>query len=172
MTNDSLGRSWQVATIQFDFNQPERFDLFCVNEEAKEERIVMIHAAIMGSLERFMSVLIEHTAGNFPLWLAPTQLTILPISDKHIDYAKEAVATLQQQVPNLRVELDNRSESIGKRVREAASNKVPYILVVGDKEAEQGTVAVRARGDEDLGSIAISEFAKTLNDKISNKSLT
>ncbi len=171
MAKDSIGRELQVATIQFDFNQPERFDLFCINESGEQERIVMIHAAIMGSLERFMGVLIEHTAGNFPVWLAPVQAVVLPISEKHSKYAHKVIEQLQTQIPQLRVEIDERSESVGKRIREAAKQKVPYSLVVGDKEAADNTIAVRGRGDQDLGTIPITEFAQTLSDKIKNRSL-
>ncbi len=171
MTNDSMGREWQVATIQFDFNQPERFDLFCINENGEQERIVMIHAAIMGSLERFMSVLIEHTGGNFPVWLSPVQAVVLPISEKQTEYATTVISTLKESIPDLRIELDDRSESIGKRIREHVTQKVPYLLIVGDKEIEANGVAVRARGDVDLGTVALSEFAQTLTEKIENKSL-
>lgn len=171
MAKDSIGRELQVATIQFDFNQPERFDLYCINESGEQERIVMIHAAIMGSLERFMGVLIEHTAGNFPVWLAPVQAVVLPISEKHSEYAHEVIKQLQTQIPQLRVEIDERSESVGKRIREAAKQKIPYSLVVGDKEAADNTIAVRGRGDQDLGTIPINEFTQTLFDKIKNRSL-
>lgn len=171
MAKDSIGRELQVATIQFDFNQPERFDLYCINESGEQERIVMIHAAIMGSLERFMGVLIEHTAGNFPVWLAPVQAVVLPISEKHSEYAHEVIKQLQIQIQQLRVEIDERSESVGKRIREAAKQKVPYSLVVGDKEAADNTIAVRGRGDQDLGTIPINEFTQTLFDKIKNRSL-
>lgn len=171
MAKDAIGREHQVATIQLDFNQPERFDLFCINEQGEKERVVMIHAAIMGSIERFMSVLIEHTGGNFPVWLAPTQALILPISDKHTEYAQTVMDTLQEKIPDLRIEIDNRSESIGKRIRESASQKVPYILVVGDKEAESQSVAVRGRGDQDLGAITIEDFTDKLLGEISSKKI-
>lgn len=170
MANDSIGREWQVATIQFDFNMPERFDLFCINEDGKEERIVMIHAAIMGAIERFLAVLIEHTAGNFPVWLAPVQAIVLPISDKHTSYAKEVIQQLTDAIPSIRLELDDRSESVGKRIREAATSKVPYMLIIGDKEIEAQSIAVRGRGDQDLGVVPIAEFSQTLIDKITNKS--
>ncbi len=169
MAKDALGREHQVATIQLDFNQPERFDLFCVNEEAKEERVVMIHAAIMGSIERFLAVLIEHTAGNFPVWLSPTQVVVLPISDKHSEYAKKVIADMQTLIPNLRIELDDRSESIGKRIRESATQKIPYMVIVGDKEVETESVAVRGRGDTDLGTIPINDFVNILNVEIKNR---
>ncbi|QQS23346.1 threonine--tRNA ligase [bacterium] len=170
MANDSLGRQWQVATIQFDFNMPERFDLFCINEQGEQERIVMIHAAIMGSIERFLSVLIEHTGGNFPTWLSPLQAVVLPISEKQTEYAGNVIKQLKDSIPNLRVELDDRSESIGKRIREAAKQKVPYLLVVGDKEIEADSLAIRKRGDEDLGIIKVSDFIQTLKSEIEQKS--
>ena len=169
MANDSLGREWQVATIQIDFNMPERFDLFCINESGEQERIVMIHAAIMGSLERFLSILIEHTAGQFPLWLSPVQVIVVPVSDKQTAYAESVLKTITDVIPDLRIELDNRSESMGKRIRESAKQKVPYILVVGDKEIEAGTVSVRGRNDTDLGAIEVNDFANQLMDEIANR---
>lgn len=169
MAKDAIGREHQVATIQLDFNQPERFDLFCINEEGKEERIVMIHAAIMGSIERFLAVLIEHTAGNFPVWLSPVQATVVPVSEKQTEYANSVVATLKESMPNLRINVDDRSESMGKRIREAAKQKVPYILVVGDKEIETNSVSVRGRNDGDLGVMPISEFSEKLKNEIALK---
>lgn len=169
MAKDSMGREWQVATIQLDFNQPERFDLFCINEAGEQERIVMIHAAIMGSIERFLSILIEHTAGNFPVWLAPVQAVILPISEKQIDYAKKVVDQMREAIPNMRIELDDRSESVGKRIREHAKQKVPYMLVVGDKEIEADSVAVRGRGEEDLGVMTTENFINRITEEISEK---
>ncbi len=171
MAKDAIGRQHQVATIQFDFNMPERFDLFCINEQGEQERIVMVHAAIMGSIERFLSVYIEHCAGNFPVWLAPVQAVVLPISDdKHGKFAQEAVIDkLRELIPGIRIELDNRSESVGKRIREAATQKIPYLLVVGDKEMESLSVAVRGRGDQDLGVQPIEAFANLLKEEIQNK---
>jgi threonyl-tRNA synthetase len=171
MAKDAIGRQHQVATIQFDFNMPERFDLFCINEQGEQERIVMVHAAIMGSIERFLSVYIEHCAGNFPVWLAPVQAVVLPISDdKHGKFAQEAVIDkLRELIPGIRIELDNRSESVGKRIREAATQKIPYLLVVGDKEMDKLEVAVRGRGDQDLGVQSIEAFANLLKEEIQNK---
>jgi threonyl-tRNA synthetase len=168
LAKDSIGREWQVATIQFDFNMPERFDLNCIAEDGSSERIVMIHAAIMGSIERFLSVYIEHVAGNFPLWLSPVQLSVLPISEKHLDYAHK----IQQQLTGhgLRVELDERSESIGKKIREATGQKIPYMLVVGDKEMESGHVTIRAHDGTDLGSISLADALSKFETEISNKS--
>ncbi len=170
VSKDSLGREWQVATIQLDFNMPERFDLFCINEAGEQERIVMIHAAIMGSIERFMSVLIEHVGGNFPTWLAPVQAVIVPISEKQSEYANKVLKELTEAIPDLRIEIDERSESMGKRIREHVTQKVPYIIVVGDKEIEAGGVAVRGRGEVDLGTIPVVEFKQRLLEEISSKS--
>lgn len=141
MTKDSIGREWQVATIQLDINMPERFDLFCINEEGEQERIVMVHAAIMGSIERFMSIFIEHHAGAFPLWLAPMQVRILPVSDKFLDYAGDVMKQLEEI--GVRVEIDDSNEGLGKKIRNAELEKVPYMLVVGEKEVESKQVAVR-----------------------------
>ncbi len=160
MGKDALGREHQVATIQLDMNMPERFDLPCISEEGQKERIVMIHAAIMGSIERFLSVLIEHTAGAFPLWLAPVQAAVHPISDKHAE-AAEAFAT-KLRAAGLRVEVTAGNETIGKRIRESEKQKVPYSLVLGDKDIAAGVVSVRKRGGEDLGQLKPEEFAERL----------
>ncbi|MEZ4180234.1 MAG: threonine--tRNA ligase [Candidatus Doudnabacteria bacterium] len=169
IAQDAIGREWQVATIQLDMNMPERFDLSCVNEQGEDERIVMIHAAIMGSIERFMGILIEHTNGNFPFWLSPIQATIIPIAEAHHDYAKQLAQTLKQSIPELRLSTDDRTESIGKRIREASKEKVPYILVVGDKEQDQSTIAVRGRGDQDLGTLTQEELIAKFNHELSNR---
>ncbi|HVO28937.1 MAG TPA: threonine--tRNA ligase, partial [Candidatus Paceibacterota bacterium] len=159
MAKDALGREWQVATIQLDMNQPERFDLFCVNENGEHERIVMIHAAIMGSIDRFLSVLIEHTGGAFPAWLAPVQAAVLPVSDKFSEYGKRVCAELLAH--DVRVEFSEATESLGKRIRAAEMMKVPYILVVGEKEEKNGTVAVRSRkGDE--GAVPTKQFLEKI----------
>lgn len=168
MAKDSLGREWQVATIQLDMNMPERFDLTCVNEEGKPERIVMLHAAIMGSIERFMSVMIEHFAGSFPVWLAPVQVAILPVSDKFADYARETAAALAGE--NVRAEV-RTEESLGKRIREAEKGKIPYVLVLGEKEVDAGTVNVRhyRRGQE--GEVSRESFIKKIREEISKKTI-
>lgn len=170
MAKDALGREHQVATIQLDFNQPERFDLFCINEQGEQERIVMIHAAIMGSIERFLSVLIEHTGGNFPVWLSPVQAAVLPISEKQTEYARQVIAQLQDNIPGIRIELNDRGESIGKRIRESAKQKIPYLLIIGNKEIEAGSLAVRGRGDQDLGPIPVAEFTQHLQQEIKQRS--
>jgi threonyl-tRNA synthetase len=168
MGKDAIGRSVQVATIQLDMNQPERFDLFCINEKGEHERIVMIHAAIMGSIERFLSVIIEHFAGAFPVWLAPVQATILPISEKFSAYGEKVRAALEEA--NVRVELSEANESLGKRIREAEMMKIPYVLVVGEKEEGGGTVNVRDRkGDEK--EMPLEEFLSAIAKKIKEKAL-
>ena len=156
IAKDSLGREWQLATIQLDFNLPERFDLSCVNEKGKDERIVMIHRAILGSVERFMAVLIEHYAGAFPLWLAPTQIAILPVSEKQRDYAHHVAQELKAK--EVRVNVDDSNETLGKRIRTNEQLKTPYILVVGEKEKESNTIAVRKRGVGDEGLMAVEVF--------------
>ena len=150
MANDSLGREWQVATIQLDMNLPDRFDLTCINEKGEKERIVMVHAAIMGSIERFLSVLLEHLGGTFPLWLSPVQITVLPISEKQLSYATDLHNKLR--AAGIRAELDASSETLGKRIRAAKTGKVPYTLVVGDAEikGETGTIEGRNGGKESL----------------------
>ena len=167
MAQDSLGRQWQVATIQLDMNQPERFDLYCIDEGGQHERIVMIHAAIMGSIERFLSILIEHTAGAFPLWLSPVQAAVLPISDKQIAYAREIVRSLLEA--GVRTALDDRPESVGKKIRESTLQKIPYQIIVGEKEAQAAQVSVRTRAGEDLGSMPLEALLKKLAAEIAEK---
>lgn len=166
---DALGRSWQLATVQLDFQMPKRFELEYVASDGSRQTPIVIHRAILGSFERFLSILIEQYAGALPLWLAPVQVVILPISEKHSDYANQVMEQLQESLLSLRIELDDRNESIGKRIREAATQKIPYLLVVGDKETETETIAVRGRGDIDLGSIPISDFANRLQQEIKAK---
>jgi threonyl-tRNA synthetase len=154
---DSLGRPWQCTTIQFDFNLPERFDITYVGEDNRPHRPYMIHRALLGSLERFLGVLLEHYAGALPFWLAPVQVRVLPVADRHHDYAGGVAATLRDG--GLRAELDARNEKVGFKVRDAEVQKVPYILVVGDREAAAGAVSVRARGRQtDLGQIPVGDF--------------
>lgn len=158
MATDSIGRKWQVATIQLDVHMPESFDLVCINENGERERIVMIHAAIMGSIERFLSIIIEHFAGAFPFWLSPVQVSALTINEKVLDYARSIVEKLREK--NIRVELDSRNESIAKKIREVEIQRVPYLLVIGEKEMKENKIAVRERGKGDLGSMALDEFLK------------
>ena len=157
---DSLGRSWQLGTVQLDYSMPERFGLAYTGADDREHRPVMIHRALMGSYERFIGILIEHYAGEFPVWLAPVQAVVLPISDRHAE-AAEAVRT-ELAAAGLRVQADLRSESVGRRIRENELQKIPYMLVVGDEEAGKGTVAVRRHGVGDLGEMAVGEFASRL----------
>lgn len=168
MAKDAIGRSVQVATIQLDMNQPERFDLFCINESGERERIVMIHAAIMGSIERFLSVIIEHFAGKFPLWLAPVQVTILLVSEKFSEYGKKVYDDLA--AAGVRVELSEANESLGKRIREAELMKIPYVLVAGEKEEGGNTVNVRDRAGEEK-EMPLTAFIQKIGKEIKEKRL-
>jgi threonyl-tRNA synthetase len=154
---DVMGRSWQLGTCQLDFYMPERFDLSYTSPGDTEERPVILHRAISGSIERFLGILIEHTGGDFPVWLAPVQARVLPISDRHADAAEAARSDLT--VAGVRVEIDARAESVGKRIRDGELAKVPYLLVIGDREADGGLVSVRARHGEDAGSMSVADFA-------------
>ncbi len=157
---DSIGRTWQCGTIQLDFQMPQRFDLEYVGEDGLKHRPIMIHRAIFGSIERFIGILIEHFAGKFPVWLAPTQVKILPITDRTLGYADEVCKTLAEN--GIRCEVDRRSEKIGYKIREAKMEKVPYVLVVGDKEAEEGTVNVNKRGVEEKETVELKKFVKKI----------
>jgi len=153
---DAIGRQWQCATIQLDYQMPERFDLKYVGADNAEHRPVVMHRAIFGSFERFIAILIEHYAGAFPLWLAPVQVRVLPIADRHAEYARSVRDALA--AADLRVELDERQEKIGYKIREAQVQKIPYMLVVGDREVAEGTVSVRSRSGGDQGSRRVDEF--------------
>lgn len=157
---DSLGRTWQCGTIQLDFQMPERFDLHYIGPDGEKHRPVMIYRVIFGSIERFIGILIEHYAGAFPVWLAPVQAKVLPISEKHMDYAKKVYDELEEA--GIRVELDERNEKIGFKIREAQMQKIPYMLVVGDKEAESGSVSVRVREKGDIGARSISQVIEDI----------
>lgn len=156
MVRDALGRKWQLGTIQVDYQLPQRFELEYVGSDNQKHRPVMIHRAPFGSLERFIAILIENTAGNFPLWLSPDQIAILPISEKYEDYANEVFLTLQEN--DIRGYVDHRDEKIGRKIRDAEVNKLPLMLIVGEKEEEEGKVSVRRKGEGDLGSMTIEEF--------------
>jgi threonyl-tRNA synthetase len=190
IAKDSLGREWQLATIQMDFNLPERFNLFCINEKGEEERVAMIHRAILGSVERFMSILIEHYAGAFPLWLAPVQVAVLPISRKQNAYARKVVKELTTYNLQLRTELDDRDESVGKKIRDASMQKIPYQVIVGEKEAKSAKspkghlggpatmlarralgwkIAVRTREGKDLGAMPLKKFLDKVKAEIEKK---
>jgi len=162
MAHDSIGREWQVATIQLDFVQPMRFDLTCTNEKSEKEPIVMIHAAIMGSIDRFLSILIEHTGGVFPLWLSPVQVSVLPVSDKHGAYAQEIVDRLNAE--NMRAEI-SQDDNLGKRVRSAKVEKVPYVLVVGDAEVEAKTATLEGRAGK-IGALPVADIIAKLKEEI------
>lgn len=168
MANDNLGRNWQVATIQLDMNMPERFDLTCVNEKGERERIVMIHAAIMGSIERFLSVIIEHLNGAFPLWLSPIQVRVLPISEKHVEFGKEILGQLLDR--RIRAEIDESNETLGKKIRKTKTEKIPYVLIIGDKEIESRTATVEHRDRGNEGAKSIIEILENLEKEIKNKS--
>lgn len=160
MATDSLGREWQVATIQLDMNLPERFDLSCVNEEGEDERIVMIHAAITGSLERFLGVILEHLKGALPFWLAPVQVRVLTVNDGVMQYAADIANELEEY--GIRATVDDRNESIGKKVRESELEKIPYAFIIGEKEDAEKMISVRAHGEKgDLGTMSISSFVES-----------
>ncbi len=166
---DSLGRQWQLATIQLDFQQPKRFGLEYVDKDGSKKTPIVIHRALLGSFERFMAILIEQFAGAFPAWLSPIQAAILPISRKQNKYARDVQKQLLKTMPELRLELDDCDESIGKKIREAQMNKIPYMLVVGEKEVKAKKIAVRTRAGKDLGAIGIAKFAARLNAEIAGK---
>ena len=164
---DSLGRTWQCGTIQLDMNLPERFQIEYIGEDGQKHRPIMIHRACFGSMERFIGILTEHYAGAFPTWMAPVQVKILPISEKHVQYAKELAKQMHRDY--VRVEVDDRSEKIGYKIRQAQMAKVPYMLVVGDKEVEEGTVNVRKHGGDELGSVPFEEFFNSIKVEIKDR---
>ena len=165
--SDSLGRTWQCGTIQLDMQMPERFELEYVGEDGEKHRPIMIHRALLGSIERFIGVITEHFAGAFPTWLSPVQVKMLPVTDRAAEYAKEIAQKLDAQ--GFRVEVDGRNEKIGKKIREAQLEKVPYMLVVGDREMEAGTVSVRHRAEGDLGAMSLDEFSEMLHKVVDSK---
>jgi len=164
---DAIGREWQLSTIQFDFNEPERFDLYYIGEDGQPHRPYMIHRALLGSLERFFGVLIEHYAGAFPVWLSPTQAAIIPIADRHLDYARKVEAELRKA--GLRVMVDDRPERMNAKIRDAQNQKIPYMLVVGDKEEESGQVALRLRNGENPGPLLLADFLTLAKSDIAAK---
>jgi len=169
MFKDAIGREWQLATIQCDFNLPERFELKFINEKGEEERPVVIHRAISGSLERFMGVMIEHFAGAFPLWLSPVQVMILPISEKQLKFAEKICEELKNN--DIRVELDTSNESLSKKIRNAKIKKVPYLIVIGDKEKDSETLTVEGRNNEKIENITTEKFLEKIKKEILDKSL-
>src|SRR5690606_20503663 len=168
IAKDALGRDWQLATIQLDFNLPERFNLTYTNEKGEEERVVMLHRAITGSVERFLSLLIEHYAGAFPVWLAPEQVRLLAVSERHVDFVK----TLQQEfiAAGIRAAVDVSDNTVGKKIREAEKMKVPYILVIGDKEQDGGKLAIRRRGQQQTEEMEKAEFIEKVRKEIEERS--
>ena len=166
---DSLDRIWQCGTIQLDFQMPEKFDLTYIGEDGEKHRPVMIHRVIYGSIERFIGILTEHFAGAFPTWLAPLQVRVLPITERQHDYARQVVAELEKQ--NIRVDSDFRSEKIGYKIREGQLQKIPYLIILGDKEVEAGTIAVRHRKQGDLGAMPLDEFSSKIKKEIDDKAL-
>ena len=164
MVKDALGRQWQLGTIQVDYNLPERFDLTYKGSDNQSHRPVMIHRAPFGSMERFIALLLEHTGGNFPLWLTPEQAIILPVSEKHEKYAEKVSNSLENA--EIRGLVDSRNETIGKKIREAEMSKIPFMLIVGDQEAENGTISVRKHGGEEIGTISIENFADIVKKEI------
>jgi threonyl-tRNA synthetase len=164
---DALGRSWQLSTFQFDFNLPARFGVTYVGADSKPHHVVMIHRALLGSMERFMGVLIEQYAGAFPAWLAPVQAVVIPISDRHHEYARKVESEIKEQ--GFRVEADLRNEKVGKKIREAQLQKVPFMLVVGDREVESGAVSVRNRKEGDQGAKSVAGFVETLKELVDTK---
>ena len=167
MVRDAIGRKWQLGTVQIDYNLPERFDLEYVGADDKRHRPVMIHRAPFGSMERFVAVLIEHTGGKFPLWLTPEQAVVMPVSEKFEAYAKKTAATLNDA--GIRTEVDARNETIGKRIRENELKRIPYLLVVGEKEEQSETVAVRRQGEGDKGSMSITDFAAMIQEEVKSE---
>ena len=166
---DVLGRAWQLSTFQFDFSLPERFNVTYVDSDSKDSAVIMIHRALLGSLERFMGVLVEHYGGAFPVWLAPVQVMVIPVSEKVLSYANQVVERLKAAQPGLRVEADLRNEKLGYKIRAAQMQKLPYMLVVGEREAEGDTVAVRSRSEGEQGAMKVEEFADMVKDRIDKK---
>lgn len=164
---DALGREWQMSTVQFDFNLPERFDMKYIGEDGKEHRPFMVHRALLGSIERFFGLLIEHYGGDFPLWLAPVQTAVVPVSQNFLSYAKEIFQLLKDA--NIRVVLDERNEKIGYKIRDWELNKVPYMIIIGEKEQNAQNISVRKHKKGDVGSLPLTEFITKLNDEIKNK---
>jgi threonyl-tRNA synthetase len=167
---DAIGRLWQLSTVQFDFNLPQRFDLEYVAEDGTRKQPLMVHRALYGSVERFFGVLIEHYAGAFPVWLSPVQVAMIPIAERHTEYADKVAAQLR--VARVRVEVDSRNEKMNAKIREHAMQKVPFLLVVGDKEAEANKVNVRTRGKEKTEDMGTAEFVEKIKKLIAEKSAT
>jgi threonyl-tRNA synthetase len=166
---DALGREWQMTTVQFDFNMSKRFDIKYIGEDGKEHQPFMVHRALLGSIERFFGVLIEHFGGAFPLWLAPVQVAVLPVSEHHFDYAAEVYEKLKGA--GIKAELDKRNEKIGYKIRSWETEKIPYMLIIGEKEKTAGNVSVRRHRKGDQGSLSLHEFISQALSEISSKEL-
>ncbi|HQN99300.1 MAG TPA: threonine--tRNA ligase, partial [Bacteroidales bacterium] len=164
IVKDAIGRKWQLSTIQVDYNLPERFELEYIGADNQRHRPIMIHRAIFGSIERFVAVMLEHTAGKLPLWLAPTQVIILPVSEKYQIYAENVSQLLKNS--EIRSLIDDRNEKIGKKIRDAELQHIPYMLIVGEKEEMNNTVSVRKQGQGDMGSFSIKEFMDAVNNQV------
>jgi threonyl-tRNA synthetase len=164
---DAIGREWQLSTIQFDFNLPDRFDLTYIGEDGQTHRPYMIHRALLGSLERFFGVLIEFYAGAFPVWLSPIQVALIPIADRHLDYTKDVAGQLRKA--GLRVMLDDRSERMNAKIRDAQNQKIPYMLIIGDKEIENNQVSIRLRNGENPGPVPVSVLIERAKEEIAKK---
>ncbi|MFW5762467.1 MAG: His/Gly/Thr/Pro-type tRNA ligase C-terminal domain-containing protein, partial [Cyclobacteriaceae bacterium] len=164
MVKDAIGRKWQLGTIQVDYNLPDRFELEYTGSDNLKHRPVMIHRAPFGSMERFVAVLIEHCAGNFPLWLSPEQAIVLPISEKYEEYGKKVLTLLNNA--GIRTIIDERSEKTGKKIRDAETRKIPFMIIVGEKEEAESTISVRKHGAGDLGTFTIDNFVKHVDDQI------
>ena len=166
MVNDALGREWQLGTIQVDYNLPERFDPTYKGKDNKLHRPVMIHRAPFGSLERFVAILLENTAGNLPLWLAPNQAIVLPISDKYEKYSKKVLNLIENN--EIRALVDNRSETMGRKIRDAELSKIPFMIIIGEKEDDNNMISLRSHGGKDYGMIKLKEFIQIINQEINN----
>jgi threonyl-tRNA synthetase len=167
IVRDCLKREWQLGTIQADFSMPERFDLFFVDQDGQRKRPAMIHRAIFGSLERFLGILIEHYAGNFPLWLAPVQIAVLTLSERQKNYANQVLQNLKNA--DFRAEFDSRDQTIAHKIRDAELQKIPVMIIIGDKEIQNNNVSVRRHRKGDLGSLSLDELIKQLHDEVENK---
>jgi threonyl-tRNA synthetase len=164
MVRDAIGRTWQLGTVQIDYNLPERFELEYTGSDNGKHRPVMIHRAPFGSMERFVAILIEHCAGKFPLWLTPEQARVLALSDKYNDYAEEVSNVLENH--DIRALVDSRSEKVGRKIRDAELEKIPYMLIVGENEKSEGTVSVRKQGEGDVGTMTIKAFAERVRSEV------
>ncbi|MCH8326418.1 MAG: threonine--tRNA ligase, partial [Bacteroidetes bacterium] len=167
IVKDALGRKWQLGTVQIDYVMPERFNLEYIGSDGQKHRPVVIHRAPFGSLERFIGLLIEHFAGYFPTWLTPVQVTVLPVSQNYVEYAKKVVNSLKEN--GLRVEIDERNEKIGYKIRECEKNKIPYMLIVGEREQTAGNISVRKHKEGDKGTLSLNDFIDNITYEIKNK---